>query len=285
MKKLFNKVAIIGVGLMGGSLGLAIRQKKMAGTIVGYGRKRSNLLLAQKRKCIDQIASSFEKAVSNADLVILAGPVGATLAGLQTLRSCAQPGALVMDLGSSKSAIVRAAQKLPLSVNFIGAHPMTGTEKSGAGAALPGLYVDRLCFLTPGFRLSTQTLKQAVDFWKAIGSRVVLLSPEKHDAVLASTSHLPQVVSSLLMSTVAATLKSSELQDYSAGGLRDTTRLAASSPEMWADICISNRANLAKALKSFLKQGRHWHQLIQKGDHAALKKAFARAQSARRQLV
>lgn len=280
---MFNRVAIIGVGLIGASLGLEIKKKKIARHITGYGRNRGNLQTAFRKGAIDRMAGNIEGAITKADLVLLCGPVTAIKSQLKMVAASLQKGALVMDVGSTKEEILKAAKALPKTVHFIAAHPMAGTEESGAGAAKRGLFQNKICILTPAQSTSSKALNLAKKFWIKMGSRVVIISPVRHDQTLALTSHLPQMAAYALMNVVGS-LPLKKIKEFSGGGLRDTTRIAASPAEMWRDIVLSNAQNLSPLLKKYAAQILKIESAIKKGKGGELEKIFKQAADLRKKL-
>ncbi|MBI2339971.1 MAG: prephenate dehydrogenase [Deltaproteobacteria bacterium] len=282
---MFNKIAIIGVGLIGGSLGLEIKRKKLAREVVGCGRSRANLAVAKRRRLIDEATTDLAKAVKDADLVVLGAPPRTIIGHIGRIGPILERGAIVMDVGSTKDKIVRAAEKyLPRTVHFVGAHPLAGAEKGGAWAALPGLFRGKRFVITPAKRTSRKALAVAKRFWKKMGSETIILSPERHDRILSATSHLPQIVASALMKTIGNALSFSEMKKMGGGGLKDTTRIAASPAEMWTHICLENRENLLKSLRKFESELKRVVGLIEKKNAGPLKKYLERASELRRKL-
>ncbi len=271
MKKkapLFNTVTIVGVGLIGGSLGMAIKKNKLANRVVGVGHRWSSIQKAIKKKAIDEGTLNLKSGVKQADLVILATPVGLILKFLKEGRACLKPGSLVIDVGSSKEEIVKAAEKnLPREISFIGCHPMAGSEKRGIEIARTDLFKKAVCIVTPGRRADTGALRKVKIFWQRLGAKVEIISPAKHDRLIALLSHLPHLIASSLVLKLEEESRNKSLWLKLAGpGFKDTTRIAASSPLVWQDIYFSNRANIIKNLRdlrkilerleSYLKKGR-----------------------------
>ncbi len=241
--KMFGKVVIIGTGLIGGSLGLALKKQRLCGRVIGLSRRRENAVLAQKNGAIDEIAGSLE-AVSEADLVVLATPVDKIIDFGLRIRGKIRKDCIVIDVGSTKETIV--SKLSPLIPNFVGCHPLAGSEKRGAANLKENIFKGSLCILTPADRTSKRALSTVKLFWKELGARTVELSAKKHDQVLALTSHLPHFLAfSLINSVPEGCLR------LSSNGLKDTTRLSASDPELWSEIFFSNRANLLAALTVF----------------------------------
>ncbi|MDO8519629.1 MAG: prephenate dehydrogenase/arogenate dehydrogenase family protein [Deltaproteobacteria bacterium] len=279
---MFERVAIVGVGLIGGSLGLEIRKKKLAKQVIGYGRSRGNLNAALKIGAIDRAAANLEGAVFGADLVLLCGPVSSIIDQLKGLSGMVHPGALVMDVGSTKREIVRASRFLPSGVSFVAAHPMAGTEQSGASHARLGLFQKKTCLITPVRSTSRKALNKAVKLWKELGCKVTLLSPERHDQTLAATSHLPQMAAYALMAPLSS-LPLSQLKLFSGSGLKDTTRIAASPASMWRDIVLTN-AYLPPLLNRYAEEIKKISTAITRRKGGELEKIFSRASRLRKKL-
>ncbi len=280
---MFNRVVIVGVGLIGGSLGLEIKRKKIAQEVIGVGRSQSNLKIALKRKLIDRATTDLSKAVSNADLILLCTPVKSALHQLTIIARHAKPGTWIMDVGSTKEEIVKEAARifLPRSLFFIGAHPMAGTEKSGAVGAEKDLFRGKICILTSSPNLSQKAKNQAVGFWKKMGSRVVWSSPSQHDKNVAVTSHLPQLISSALMTTVTKLVSKKDLKTFSGSGLKGMVRLASSPANMWVDICLSNSKNIKKSLEYYIEELSNINKWIKFKKRGSLKKYFERVSKSR----
>jgi len=246
---LFRKVAVIGVGLIGGSLAKAIRKNKLAKEIVGVSQSQQTLNAAITDGVIDQGYHDVSKAVANADLVILAAPVGIIENMLGTIGPHLRRGCIITDVGSSKQSVVHAAQKfLPNNVFFVGSHPLAGSEKDGVKNASAELFQNATCIMTPTdttHRLAKERVKL---LWAKVGANVKFMTPEEHDKALGYVSHLPHMIAFALMETVP-----SEFLQYAAQGLKDTTRIAASSPQMWNDIAISNKRVVVKAIDEVVK--------------------------------
>jgi prephenate dehydrogenase len=240
--KSFKKVAIVGVGLIGGSLAQAIRKRKLAKEIVGVSRHRRTLLLAKQNKVIDS-GSLKLSIIKNADLVILAVPVGTILHLAPRIARLISKDCVVTDVGSTKEEIVSQLQNL--FPNYLGSHPLAGSEKRGILSANPDIFRDSLCILTPTQKTNPKVLKRITKFWEKLGVKVVFLSPAVHDKIISLVSHLPHLVAFSLMGIIPL-----EYLKFSASGLKDTTRIAASEPELWADIFLSNK-NTLKAIELF----------------------------------
>ena len=274
------KLAVIGVGLIGGSFALALKQAKAVSHVVGVGRNAANLKLALERGVIDAIAPDPGAAARDADLVLVAAPVAQFPA---IFASLAESKALITDGGSTKRDVIAAARKAlgKRIARFVPAHPIAGAEKSGAAAAKAELFQDRRVVLTPlkeNAKASVATVEAA---WSACGAKVSRMDAEEHDAVLAAVSHLPHVLAYALVHDVAKRNNSAQLFSFAAGGFRDFTRIASSHPEMWRDICLANRDRLLQELKLYANELGSIRRLLDKGDGAGLEKLFAAAREAR----
>lgn len=283
----FNKAVIIGVGLIGGSLAISLRRKAMAGSIVGVGRGLANLEAAVRLGVIDSFTREVGEAVAGADLVVVAVPV---MKIGETIRKAAPhlcPGCVVTDVGSAKGAIIREVEPLmPAGTHFVAGHPIAGTERSGVEAAFDGLFAGRKTILTPTASTDRGALDIVKRMWEAAGAEVVLMDAAQHDNVLAAVSHLPHMIAYSLVNTVADIEESGvDALCYSAGGFRDFTRIASSSPEMWADICAMNRDAIIKMIDAFQWRLEVLRHHIQAADMAGLRADFNRAKLVRDALL
>ncbi|RJQ42751.1 MAG: prephenate dehydrogenase [Nitrospiraceae bacterium] len=276
----FKNICIVGVGLMGGSFALALKAQGFKGKITGIGRTRKNLIKAKRLGVIDFYTTEYKAAVQNADLVLLATPVGWAEPIVRKIRQHLKKGAIVTDVGSVKSRIVKKIEPLmPKGMHFVGAHPIAGRECSGIECATAELYRNARCIITPGAHTDKKALKKVVQLWKAVGSKVVLMEPEKHDMIFAEVSHLPHVVAYALVNSIAKT--ENNILHHGGKGLRDMTRIALSSPELWRDICEHNRKNLLNSLRNFSSHVSHLTHLIQRSDWPGLENEFSKAKEAR----
>lgn len=250
---MFNRVAIIGLGLIGGSIGLALRKAKAAQQVVGYDLGKGVSNQARKVGAIDQPFSTLADTVRGAELVVLATPVGAMRVLIQELSPLLTPGAVVTDVASTKVQVISWAEEyLPTTVSFVGGHPMTGKELSGVAAADALLFQGRIYCLTPTARTRPAAINKISTFIEALGARVRFLEPVEHDGQVASVSHLPFVASIALMKVVAESPAWSDAALLAANGFRDMTRLAAGNPEMYRDICLSNSEALTYWLNEYI---------------------------------
>lgn len=285
----FKQVAIVGVGLIGGSLGLVLKQRAMADSIVGIGRRVENLKTAVELGAIDRYVADAKAGVTGADLVVLATPVDTYERHLKDWGHCLTPGTIVTDVGSVKGPLVAQAEGLmPERVRFVGAHPIAGREKTGVAAGSPGLFKGARCILTPTGKTDPKALQTVRELWEAAGSIVLSMDPFLHDRILGAVSHLPHVAAFALINALTEikdrTTPELDLLAYAGGGLRDTTRIAASSPEMWRDIFLWNKQNLVAMIEAYEQQLRHLKQLIQAGDGPGIEKELERAKQVREKL-
>jgi prephenate dehydrogenase len=280
---LFHRVAVIGVGLIGGSFALALKQAKACAHVVGVGRDPANLKLALERGVIDSMGSDVASVAEDADLVVVTTPVAQFPRIFSQIAKKLKPGALITDGGSTKRDVVEAARKALRDKigQFVPAHPIAGGEKSGAAAASAELFRGRRVVLTPLPENSEDAIEKIHRAWSSCGARTVRMSPEEHDAVLAAVSHLPHLLAFALVHEVAGRENSAELFSFAAGGFRDFTRIASSHPEMWRDICMANGDRLSAELAGFSKKLVEIRKLVEGGNAAALEKLFAEAREAR----
>ena len=278
-----KRLAIIGVGLIGGSLALALRKRGLVGETVGIGRGEANLRRGVELGVIDRYSLDPREGVKDADLVFIATPV-CTIAGIvAAIAPHLAPGAIVTDGGSVKEEIVAACELLmPEGSFFVGGHPIAGTEHSGVEAAFASLYERRRCILTPTPRTDPSALAVVLRMWEEAGSQVVLMDVHKHDRVLAAISHLPHMVAYSLVNAVGGYDRFEEnILRYSAGGFRDFTRIASSDPVMWRDIALMNRDAVLEMMDVFADSLSDLRRLVAAGDDAGLERFFARSKEQR----
>ena len=285
MRLHFTQAVIIGVGLIGGSVGMILRRKGLASSVVGVGRRVENLKTAVNVGAIDRYVVDPKEAVKDADLVILATPVDTYERHLNDWASCLRPGAIVTDVGSVKGdLVVQSESRMPAGVHFVGAHPIAGKEKTGAAAGSEDLFTGRRCIVTPTRQTDPQALEQVQSLWQAAGAVVLTMDPYLHDKILGAVSHLPHVAAFALMNAlvdIRTQVPGLDLAGHSGGGLRDTTRIAASSPEMWRDIFLWNRDNVVAWIRAYERSLGELRQLIQTGDAAGVEKMLERAKEER----
>ena len=281
----FTKAAIIGVGLIGGSLGMILRRKGLASSVVGVGRRLENLKTAVKLGAIDRYVVDPKDGVKDAELIVLATPVDTYDRHLKEWASSLQPGAIVTDVGSVKGKLVEQSERaMPEGVHFVGAHPIAGKEKTGVAEGSEHLFSGARCILTPTMHTNHHALEQVRVMWHETGSTVLTMDPHLHDQILGAVSHLPHVAAYALMNAlidIRAQVPSLDLAGHSGGGLRDTTRIAASSPEMWRDIFLWNRENVVAFIEAYERSLGELKQLVRRGDAAGIEKALERARQER----
>ena len=276
----FKRVAIVGVGLMGGSLGMAIKKHKLAREVIGLSHRQAALDQAVRMNAIDTPCLDVQKAISNADLVILATPVDSIIKLFTTINPYLKRGCIVTDVGSAKVKIIEHAEKiLSASPFFVGSHPLAGSEKKGVANATDNLFEGSACIMTPTSKTNQVAKQKVKHFWTKLGMDVKLLSPEEHDEILAYVSHLPHLVAYGLISAVPA-----KFLEYASQGLKDTSRVAASSPQMWSDICMANSKNVLNALDKCVEYLAHFRKAIISRDQKSLVQYFTQAQETRNKL-
>jgi len=277
------KLAVIGVGLIGGSLALALKAAGAVGEVTGIGRGLANLEKAQELGVVDRFSRDLAEGVADADLVFLAVPVMTLPQVAAEVLPHMKPGAVLTDGGSVKGTVVRAIEPLlPEGVHFVPGHPIAGTEKSGAEAAFASLYQGKRCILTPTERTDPAALELVRRVWTAAGSEVATMAVEKHDRILAAISHLPHMVAYSLVNAVGSYDRYEEnILEYSAGGFRDFTRIASSDPTMWRDISLANREALLEMMERFEAFFAELKEDVRSGDGTRLFDFFLRSKESR----
>lgn len=278
----FNQVSIIGVGLLGGSLGQALRQRKLARRVVGCVRRKTTLAECRRAGAVDIATLDLADGVAEADLVVLCTPIAQMRGLLKTLLPHLKRGAIVTDVGSVKGPVVRdlTALATKAGVHFVGSHPMAGSEKMGVSSARPDLYDGAVCVVTPTGKTRRAATRRVEQLWKSVGARVLKMSPSLHDELVARSSHLPHLLACQLVNHTLGQAASAQAA-LCASGFRDTTRIASGSPEMWRDIAMANRDNLAKSLGQFISELRGLQRAVRQGDEAGLARFFEQAKRRR----
>jgi cyclohexadieny/prephenate dehydrogenase len=285
---LFRKVALIGFGLIGGSIARAARAQGLAGEIVTTARSPKTRARVKQLGIVDAVVETNAEAVANADLVILCIPVGACGEVAQEIAPHLKPGAVVSDVGSVKGAVVKdMAPHLPAAAHFVPAHPVAGTEHSGPDSGFAELFINRWCILTPPEGTNPEAVERLRAFWAGLGAKVEIMTPDHHDLVLAITSHLPHLIAYTIVGTAdeLAQVTSSEVINFSAGGFRDFTRIAASDPVMWRDVFLANKEAVLEMLGTFNEDLSKLTRAIRRGDGEALFEHFTRTRAIRRNIV
>ena len=279
----WNKITIVGVGLLGGSLGLAIKQRRLARAVVGFVRRAVSVAECRKLKAVDHATQDLAEAVADADLVVLCTPIAQMRLRVEEMLPSLKRGAIVPDVGSVKGSVVRELERVVAraGAQFIGSHPMAGAEKTGVAAARADLFVNAVCVVTPTKKSNKTAVRRVEEFWRAVGGRTLQMTPELHDALVSRSSHLPHVVASVLASHVLDPRRPAQQAALCANGFRDTTRIASGSPEMWRDIALANHENLADALAVFIQDLQKFQRLLRKADPETVTKFFETAKQRR----
>jgi len=286
--KLFGKMTIIGVGLLGASLAKACKERGLVQEITGYGRNRENLGKARALKIIDHCPTSLAEAVKDADLIVLCTPVTTIVPLIQSMIAEIRPGTLITDVGSVKEPVVKEAEKVvPEGMFFVGSHPIAGGENSGLEASTANLYQGAKCIVTPTEKTDKKALEKINALWQAVGMQIINLSTEEHDFVFGAVSHLPHIIVYALMNTLGAlkTQDNRAVTAFSGAGLKDITRIASSDPVMWRDICLSNRNHSLDLIDRFQNKLDEIRSTIEKGDGQALKEEFMAANKYRLNVI
>lgn len=284
----FKKAVIIGVGLIGGSLALVLKKSGLADHVTGIGRTLENLISAKDLGIVDDYTQDIAGGIMGADFVFVAVPVLKIADAVRQALPHLKAPCVITDGGSVKKAVIDGIErlKLPDGVSFVPAHPIAGTENSGAAAAFPTLFQDRVCIITPTINTPGYALDAVKAVWEAAGSKVVTMDADVHDRILCAVSHLPHVIAYTLVNTVAsAGANGQDILSFSAGGFRDFTRIASSSPEMWADICEMNGKNVIEMIGKFQERLETLKKLICAKDFNAVREDFERAKKVRDSLV
>lgn len=279
----WKRIALAGVGLLGGSLGLALKQRRLADTVVGYVRRPASVAECERLRVLDTATCDLAQAVAGADLIVLCTPLAQMRPLTQRMLPALPSGAIITDVGSVKTSVLRELES-PVAAaggHFIGSHPLAGGERSGVAAASPDLFVNAICVLTPTANSHPPALREIEGLWRSVGARVIELAPAAHDALVSRSSHLPHVVAAQLVNLVLSPEHPAEQWALCANGFRDVTRIASGSPEMWRDIALANRENLARALEGFLGGLQDFRDALKRGDEPAITRFFQAAKTQR----
>jgi prephenate dehydrogenase len=280
---MLNQLTIIGVGLIGGSLALALKQAGYCRRIIGIGRSAERLQAACKALVIDEGTTDYAEGLADADMILVAVPLNAYVDAFKQIKGRFKADAVITDAGSAKACVIEDAARVfgKVPPNFVPGHPIAGTEKSGFEAAFPELYRKRRVVLTPTASTSSRAVDAVADMWQAAGAVVEITDAAHHDRVLAATSHLPHILAFGLVDSLARENDVEEIFRFAAGGFRDFTRIAASDPAVWRDICLRNREALLNVLRSYRGDLDELETAIVDGDAAKLMEIFTRAKTAR----
>lgn len=285
----FNRLCIIGVGLIGGSIARAARQQGLCKEVVAYGREKNlpNMQLARQLGVIDDFYTEIGAALEHADCVIVATPVGSMRAIFEQIKPYWNQNAIYSDAGSTKGSVIDAVQAVFGSVpaNFVPAHPIAGAERSGVEASTADLFVNRRLILTPLESTDKQALEKISHFWERIGSTVSVMSVEHHDTVLAATSHLPHILAFALVGLLGRKDEQREIFKYAAGGFKDFSRIASSDPTMWQDICLANKQEIIPLIQQFQAELSKIEQMLVDDQGEQLFETFTYARNARQRFL
>lgn len=279
----FRKISIVGVGLLGGSLGLAVRKRGLAEVVVGFVRRAASVEECTRAGAVDQATLDLAEAIDAADLIVLCTPLYQMRSLVERMLPVLKRGAVVTDVGSVKASAVRELER-PIGKaggHFIGSHPMAGAEKTGVAAARADLFVNAVCVVTPTKDSNPAALRKVSQFWKAVGGRLFRLAPDVHDALVSRSSHLPHVAAVTLANLVLDPARPEQQVELCANGFRDTTRIASGSPEMWRDIALANRKNLGRAIDLYIRDLQKFRQALRRSDGKALAALLQQAKTRR----
>ncbi|MGB3365698.1 MAG: prephenate dehydrogenase/arogenate dehydrogenase family protein [Thermodesulfobacteriota bacterium] len=281
----FNKITVVGLGLIGGSLALALKESKQVKTVVGIDTNEDSIKYAFNNGIIDEGSSDINEVITDSDIIVISNYVGMIVNTAKSIAEIATNGSIITDVGSVKSSVVSGIEKdLPDNLHFVCGHPIAGTENSGVRSADLQLFKDKRCILTPTDKTDFEAKSNVKSMWELVGSQVYEMDPQTHDHIFGIVSHLPHVVAYSLMNSVLNAQDSKQLMDFAGGGLKDYTRVAASSPEMWTEIFKANKAQLLKAISSFKISLEEIEASIENDDFDGLREKLEKAASAKRNL-
>jgi prephenate dehydrogenase len=285
MQMHWQKITLVGVGLLGGSLGLAVKQRRLAARVEGYVRRTASIGECEKMAVVDHATRDLSRAVAEADLVVFCTPISQMRELTEKMLPALKPGAIVTDVGSVKGVVVEELEPLIAGAggHFVGSHPMAGGEKTGVSAARADLFERSVCLVTPTPNSNKDAVGKIERFWEALGSRVLKLAPALHDDLVSRASHLPHVVAAELANYILSPAHPPEQATVCANGFRDTTRVASGSPEMWRDIAMANRKNLGRVLGVFIEDLQEFRLALDDGDVKAIEEFFEKAKQRRDQ--
>ena len=281
----WQKIALIGVGLLGGSLGLAIKQRRLASSVLGYVRRPASVTECEMLGVVDRASMEMKEVAGGADLVVLCTPLGQMKEIAESMAGVLKPNALVTDVGSVKGPVVQELEPIfaQFGAEYVGSHPMAGAEKTGAAAARADLFVKAVCAVTPTANSTPEAVASIEDFWRAVGAVPLRINPDLHDDFVSRSSHLPHVIAAELSNYVLSPVHPKEQAMLCANGFRDSTRIASGSPEMWRDISIANHRNLARVLGVFIEDLQEFRLALEKDDRKAIEEFFTQAKQRRDQ--
>ena len=285
---MFRKVCIIGCGLIGSSIAKAIKKNNLSNQIVSSNRSGITNRKVIKLNIVDDSSSDIKKMVSGSNLVIIATPLSSYKDVILKIKNSLKNGAILTDVGSVKKKAISLIEKnIPKNISWISSHPIAGTEESGPDSGFSDLFKNKWCILTPSNQAKKQDIKLLEKFWKKIGSKVDIMDEKEHDYILSITSHIPHLIAYNIVNTTLKVKKKKErdIVKYSAGGLRDFTRIAASNPIMWRDIFIQNRKNTSKMIDKFIENLKNLKKIIKNQDKKKLEKIFTKTKKIRKEIV
>jgi prephenate dehydrogenase len=279
----FQKITIIGVGLLGGSIGIAARKRRVADEVAGFVRSEKSVANCEKFGATDYATTDLLAAVSNSDLIILCTPLAQMRSLAEQFLPALKRGAIVTDVGSVKADVVRELESVvkKAGAHFIGSHPMAGAEKTGVAVARENLFEKAICVLTPTKKSNSIAVKKIGQFWKSLGARILKMDAAQHDLLVSCSSHLPHVVAATLAGLVLDPKSPKQQAALCATGFRDTTRIASGSPEMWRDIALANRKNISRSVDAFVAELKKFQIALKSGDAKAVENFFATAKMRR----
>ena len=286
--RLFEQIALIGIGLIGSSIARRVKRDGLANFISVTARSQKSLDKALKLGIADEITLNQNSCVKNADLIIICSPVGTYAEIIQNIRAGIKPGAIITDVGSVKQTVINdLSPHIPDDVHLVPAHPVAGTEHSGPEAGFPELFEDRWCIITPTNQTNKKAVNQVKKFWQSLGANVEIMEPKHHDQVMAMTSHLPHLIAYTIVGTATDLEKTlaNEVIKFSAGGFRDFTRIAASDPTMWRDVFLNNSDAVLEMLQRFSEDITALQRAIRWGEGDKLYELFSRTREARRGVI
>jgi prephenate dehydrogenase len=283
----WKKVTLAGVGLLGGSLGLALKQRKLADLVVGFVRREESIKECESHGAVDSATLDLHEAISGAELIVLCTPIAKMKTLVKQMRPALAKGAIVTDVGSVKGNVVRDLEEpvAKMGGTFIGSHPMAGAERMGVAAARGDLFNNAVCVVTPTSKSDKTDIDKVEELWKSVGARTLRMSPELHDELVSRSSHLPHVLAATLANSVLDPKQPKQLGALCANGFRDTTRIASGSPEMWRDIALANRENLISALAGFVEDLEDFRRLLKSKNEKAIARFFETAKKRRDEWV
>ena len=284
---MFKKVCIIGCGLIGSSIARAIKKNNLSNKIVSCNRSGITNRKVVKLKIVDASSSNIKKMVKESDLVIIATPLSSYKDIILKIKNLLKNGSILTDVGSVKKKIIPLVEKnIPKNISWISSHPIAGTEESGPESGFADLFKNRWCILTPSNNAKDRDIKLLENFWKKIGSKVDIMDEKQHDYILSITSHIPHLIAyNIVNTTLKINNKKRDIIKYSAGGLRDFTRIAASNPIMWRDIFIQNRKNTSSMINKFIKNLKVLRKAIKNKDGKELEKIFTKTKKIRKEII